>query len=98
MFRRIGEWRTVLHTDRHCGWRRRRCEVPPPNQHGAILIDGKLARLDDFCLQILQVRIIKPKLPLESPIREPLMTLEEFEYLIEHRVEVHAQSLVPLGL
>jgi hypothetical protein len=32
-------------------------------------------------------------LPLERPICDPLMTLEEFEYLIEHRIEVHAQSL-----
>jgi hypothetical protein len=75
-----------------------RCEVPTPDQHGTILIDGKLARLDDFCLQILKVRIIKPKLPLESPIRDPLITLEEFEYLIEYRIEIHAQSLTPSGV
>src|SRR5262249_17458201 len=96
VFRGIGEWRTVLYTDWRCGWRWRRCDVPTPDQHSAVLIDGKLARLDDFCLQVLKVRIIKFKLSLESPIRDPLMTLEECEYLIEHRVEVHAQSLAPL--
>jgi hypothetical protein len=37
-------------------------------------------------------------LPLESPIRDPLMTLEEFEYLVEPCIEVHTQSLAPLGL
>lgn len=72
--------------------------APTPDEHGTVLIDGKLARLDDFGLQILQVRIIKPKLPLESPIRDPLMTLEECEYLIEYCIEVHTQSLAPLGL
>jgi hypothetical protein len=93
----IGEWRTALYTGWRWSRRWKRCEVPTPDQHGTVLIDGKLACLDDFRLQILKVRIIKPKLPLESPIRDPLMTLEEFEYPIEHCIEVHTQSLTPLG-
>src|SRR5262249_3851995 len=77
VFWRIGEWRMILDTDWRYSWRWRRCWVLTPDQHGAVLIDGELAGLDDFCLQILQVRIIKTKLPLESPICDSLMALEE---------------------
>src|SRR5262249_27244750 len=79
--------------DRRQRWLWERRGALNPDQHGAVLIDGKLSSLDDFCLQILEIRIVEPKLPLERPICNPLMTLEEFEYCIEHRVEVHAQAL-----
>ena len=64
----------------------------PLERFGSLLIDGKLSGLNDFCLQILEIRIVKPKLPLERPIRDPLMPLEKLHYLIKYRVEVHAQS------
>jgi hypothetical protein len=41
------------------------------------MIDRELACLDDFRFQIFKVRIIELELPLEGPIGDPPMALEE---------------------
>ena len=40
-----------------------------PYQHGAVLINGTLVDLNDFHLQVVEVRVIEVELALERPVR-----------------------------
>jgi hypothetical protein len=60
-----------------------------PDQDSAILIDRELTCLDDFRFQILEVGIIELELPLEGPIGDSPMALQEYQDLIEYLVELH---------
>jgi hypothetical protein len=71
-----------------CRCRRHACRTSP-DQNPATLIDRQLSRLDDFSLQILKIRFIEVELPLQRPIGDPLMLLEEFQDLLEYGIEVH---------
>jgi hypothetical protein len=55
----------------------------------AILIDRELACLDDFRFQIFEVGIIELELPLECPLGDPSMALQEYQDLLEYFVELH---------
>jgi hypothetical protein len=48
-----------------------------PDQDSAILIDRKLARLDDFRFEIFEVGIIELELPLEGPLGDTPMASQE---------------------
>ena len=56
---------------------------------GLPLIDCQMPRLDDLGLQILKIRFIQVELPLQRPIGNPLMLLEESQDPLEYVIEVH---------
>jgi hypothetical protein len=79
---------------RHClrQWQRRCCwcvSYTGPHQEPAALIDRQLLYFNNFGLQILKIRRIKVKLPLQRPIADPLMSLEESQDPLEHVIKVH---------
>jgi hypothetical protein len=47
-----------------------------PDQHFTVLIDGESFRVDDFSLQIVEVRVIEIESALEGTVRQPLLTLQ----------------------
>ena len=59
------------------------------------LIGGEPLALDEFDLQILQVRVIELKLPLERPIRQAAPLAQEGDHLIHDRDKVHPVSSLP---
>ena len=56
-------------------WPSRCVRYTSPDQDQAPFIDCKLSCLDDFGLQVLQVRLVKIELPLQRPIGDPFMPL-----------------------
>jgi hypothetical protein len=51
-------------------WQWRRPCGTGPYQHGAILIHGTLLDLNEFHLQVVEVRVIEVELALERPVRD----------------------------
>jgi hypothetical protein len=47
--------------------------------------------LDEFGLEVLDIRLIQGKLPLEGTIRHAPLALEQSDYLGQHIVKVHAR-------
>src|SRR5262249_4082513 len=60
-----------------------------PDQHGALLIPGTLLDLNDFHLQVVEVRVIEIELALERPVRDTASLAEPGKNLIQHRAQVH---------
>jgi hypothetical protein len=60
-----------------------------PDQHGALLLNGTLVHLNDFHLQVVEVRVIEVELALERPVRDAASLAEQREHLIQHSVKVH---------
>src|SRR6266446_7216311 len=48
--------------------------------------------LDNFGLEILQIRVVEVELTLESPVRHTATALEHFEYAIQDFIERHRSS------
>jgi hypothetical protein len=47
-----------------------RCVLASPDQHSTFLINSTLVDLNDFHLQIIEVRVIEVELALERPVRD----------------------------
>src|SRR5438477_6231637 len=60
-----------------------------PDQHGVVLVHGKLEHLDDFGFQILEVSVIEIELELEGTIRHTAAALEHVEGAVEDLFEGH---------
>src|SRR5215510_9285555 len=62
--------------------RKQRCfSVTGPNQDSAVLIEGQAFGVAEFVLQIIQVGVVQAKSPLESPVRNALLTLQDLNDL-----------------
>src|SRR5262249_14187188 len=66
-----------------------RRDLTRPDQHGTLLVAGTLLDLNDFHLQVVEVRVVKVELALERPIRHTAALTQQCEDLIQHRVKVH---------
>jgi len=53
---------------------------------------NQLSDLNNFHLQVVEVRIIEVELALERPVRDAAALAEQREDLIQYRVKVHDQS------
>ena len=82
---RVGERGRGLHGFRGGG----RCGLTHPDQHRALLIDGTLVDLNDFHLQVIEVRVIEVELALERPVRDAAALAEQRQDLVQHSVKVH---------
>src|SRR5262245_13859786 len=60
-----------------------------PDQHDSFFVNSELLRLDQFRLQVFQVRIIQVKLPLQCPIGDPLVLLEPVDDVCEDILKCH---------
>jgi hypothetical protein len=70
-------------------WQWRRPNSTGPHQHDAILINGTLVDLNDFHLQIVEVRLVEVELALERPIGDAAALAKQRQDLIQHSVKVH---------
>jgi hypothetical protein len=52
-----------------------------PDQDPAVLIYCQALGLDEFGLEVLDIRLIQGKLPLEGPIRHAPLALEQSDHL-----------------
>jgi len=64
--------------------------IASPAQHLSILVYRQPVDGDDFVLQVLEVRLIQSKLPLEGPIRDSPAVLEHRNGLVQDLVKGHA--------
>ncbi len=69
------------------------CWVTGPYEHSAILVAGALLDLGKFLFQVVKIVVVKVKLTLQRPIRDPSMPLEQCQRLFKHFVEVHHDPL-----
>jgi hypothetical protein len=66
------------------------CNAARPDQNAPLLIHGELLGVDEFVLEILQVRVIQRKLPLQGAIRYPLLALEPGDDVRQGFLKGHA--------
>src|SRR5262245_64541620 len=71
------------------GWRRWRRGTAGPDQHGAVLVHCDPVHLDEFELQILDIRLVQVELAFECPIRHPALALEHGYCLVENLLKGH---------
>ena len=93
MGRRVGQRRGVWLTHparcRCGGWRGRGRGTAGPDQHGVVLIHRYPVHLDEFELDILDIRLVQVELAFERPIRQPTLALEQGHRLVENLLEGH---------
>src|SRR5712692_419800 len=89
MCRRVGQWSLVRGTPGwDGGWLCR--GVARPDQNAAFFIRRQLLGIDEVFFQVFQLVVIHPETPLEHPIRQALLPLQEIKYLRQDRLIVHA--------
>jgi hypothetical protein len=63
--------------------------VTDPDQHVAVLIHGDPPGFDELLLQVVEDVIVQLELTFEGAIGDSASPSEEFEDIVEQRVEVH---------
>ena len=95
MGRRVGQRRGVWLTHparcRCGGWQGRGRDTAGPDQHGVVLVHRYLVHLDEFELDILDIRLIQVELAFERPIRHPALALEQGNRLVQNLLEGHGR-------
>src|SRR5712692_7390842 len=72
-----------------CGLRDGFLGVASPDQHGALFVHGKAFGFDHFVFEVFEILVIEVKPSFQGTIRDTLLTLEQFEYLVEDFIEGH---------
>src|SRR5262245_42390920 len=94
MGRRVGQRGGILYVGlhrRYVGdrWRWGR-GTASPDQHGVVLVHRDLVYLDEFELEVLDIRLVQVELAFERPIRDAALTLEQSHRLIQDLLECHS--------
>src|SRR4029453_9386319 len=87
----VGKRGTLLRPQGYRGKGQRQRRVSEPDQDSPLLIRCQSLGIDEFFLEVFQVVIVQVKPPLERPVREPLLALEQLAYLGEEFVKRHVQ-------
>ena len=74
--------------------RRSRCfdgpfDIPCPDQYRAFFVHRKSFGFDHFVFEVFEILVIEVKPSFQGTIRDTLLTLEQFEDLVEDVVEGH---------
>jgi len=71
---------------------------PCPDKHTIFLVYSQFFGVDEFLLDVLQVRVIEVKPSFQRTIGDPFFSLEQFEDLGEHLIEGHGEVTLPLSM
>src|SRR5439155_17524966 len=62
-----------------------------PDQYGVVLVHRYLVHLDEFELDILDIRLVQVELAFQRPIRDPALALEQGHGLVQDLLEGHGR-------
>src|SRR5262249_35033254 len=71
------------------------CPLAWPGKTAPIFVYDVGIDVEEFCFQVVEVRIIEIELPFQCPIADPPSILEDCDRLLKHLFKGHDASLSP---
>src|SRR5215510_12736647 len=70
---------------RPCAW----CPFALPHEHFAVFVYRHFLDVDQFKLQVFERVGVEGKVPLQNPVGQPALLLQQLPYLSQYREDIH---------